>query len=178
MNILIFAAEVGETNTVHFPHDINELIWGSLAFFIVVGLLWWKAGPAIGRAWNGRIERIEGELGQAAEARGAAEASLAGLRARLADAETERGRILAEANATAVAVKAQLIERAHGEAADVAARAAADVEASRSQAAADLTAEVGSLTLGAAEAIVRSNLDADTQRSLVDGYITRIGASS
>jgi F-type H+-transporting ATPase subunit b len=175
---LILAEVGGGGNPIHLPHDINELIWGSLAFFIVVGLLWWKAGPAIAGAWNGRIERIEGELDQAAEVRGAAEASLADLRSRLADAETERGRILTEARATAEAVKAQLVERAQVEASEVTARATADAAASRDQAAADLTAEVGTLAMGAAEAIVRSNLDADTQRQLVDSYIARIGASS
>jgi F-type H+-transporting ATPase subunit b len=178
MNTLILAEVGGGGNPAHLPHDINELIWGSLAFFIVVGLLWWKAGPAIKNAWNGRIERIESELADAEQARAAAEAKLADLRGRLADADAERARILEDARATATAVKAQLAERAQLDAAEVTARAAADVEASRSQAAADLQDEVGALTMGAAEAIVRSNLDVDTQRQLVDAYITRIGTSS
>jgi len=177
-NILILGAEAGATNTVHLPHDINELIWGSLAFFLVVGLLWWKAGPAIKGAWNGRIERIEGELKAAEQVRLDAEAELAAVRERIANADAERARILSEANETAASLKAQLIERAGAEAAEVSARAAADVEASRSQAMADLTHEVSALAMGAAEQVVRSNLDADTQQQLVEAYISQVGASS
>lgn len=177
-NILILGAEAGATNASHLPHDINELIWGSLAFFLVVGALWWKGGPAIKKAWNGRIERIESELQTSEDARIAAEAELASVRERIANADAERARILAEAAETATALKAQLIERAAADAAEVSARASADVEASRSQAMADLSHEVSALAMGAAEQVVRSNLDADTQQQLVEAYITQVGASS
>jgi F-type H+-transporting ATPase subunit b len=177
-NILILGAEAGARNSVHLPHDINELYWGSLAFFLVVGLLWWKAGPAIKGAWNGRIERIEGELKAAGDVRVNAEAELAAVRERIANADAERARILAEATETAASLKAQLIERAGIEAAEVSARAAADVDASRSQAMADLSHEVSALAMGAAEQVVRSNLDDATQQQLVEAYITQVGASS
>ena len=70
------------------------------------------------------------------------------------------------------------VERAQAEAAEIAARAAADVEASRSQALADLSAEVSTLAVGAAERVVTSSLDEDTKRKLVEDYITKVGASS
>jgi F-type H+-transporting ATPase subunit b len=177
-NILILAAEAGGGNPAHLPHDINELIWGSIAFFLVVGLLWWKAGPAIATAWNGRIERIEGELAASQTQRADAEAELAEVRSRIANADAERDRIISEAHETAATLKAQLIAKANDDAADVATRAAADIEASRSQAMADLSHEVSGLAMGAAEQVVRGNLDADTQQQLVEAYISQVGASS
>lgn len=175
--ILAAKSACGAENCAHLP-PINELIWGGLAFFIVVGLLVWKAGPAIKNAWNGRIERIEGELDAAADARQSAEAELNGVRDRIANVDTERQRIVDEARQTAATLKAQLIERAQAEAAEVAQRSTSDIEAAKAQALADLRSEVGALAMGAAEEVVRESLDAETQRSLVESYISRVGASS
>jgi F-type H+-transporting ATPase subunit b len=179
VNEMILAAKsaCGEANCSHLP-PISEVIWGTIAFVIVVGLIWWKGGPAIKAAWKGRIERIEGELESAAEARSAAEDDLAGVRDSLANADVERQRIVDEARSSAANLKAQLIERAKVEAAEITARANADVEASRSQARADLASEVSTLAVGAAEAVVASSLDDDTKRKLVEDYIQKVGASS
>ncbi len=37
---LLFAAAEGG-NGLWLPHDIGEVFGGSLAFFIVVGIIWW-----------------------------------------------------------------------------------------------------------------------------------------
>lgn len=173
-NTLILAAD----NQAILPHDINEVIWGSIAFFVVVGLIWWKGGPAIKKAWNGRIDGIEHEMSSAEQAVVDAEAELADVRHRMANADAESELILSEARATAVTLKQQLAERSAIEAAEVTARAAADVEAAKAQAMADLQHEVSGLTLGAAEAIVRANLDDVAQQRLVESYISEVASSS
>lgn len=175
MNITpIFAAD----NYAILPHDFNEVIWGSIAFIVVVSLIWWKGGPAIKKAWNGRIEGIENELASAEQAVVDADAELADVRHRMANADAEAELILSEARATAVSLKQQLGERAAIEAAEVTARAAADVEAAKAQAMSDLQHEVSGLTLGAAEAIVRANLDDNAQQRLVESYISEVASSS
>lgn len=173
--LLILAAEEGAENGAILPHDINEVIWGSLAFFIVVFLIVWKAGPAIKGAWTGRIERIEGELGDAATSRSDAEGRLADVQARIADADAERQRILAEARQTAESLRAQLVAKAEADAEELKVRAAGDVEGAKQQVLSDLRAEVSSLALGAAEAVVSANLDATTQAELVEAYIRDVG---
>ena len=55
-------------------------------------------------------------------------------------------------------------------------RAAADIEAAKAQAIADLRAEVAALAIGAAEVVVQHNLDASTQTQLVENYISQVGA--
>jgi F-type H+-transporting ATPase subunit b len=180
MNAIILAAEEGahHANTFLLPGDINEVIWGSISFLLIAGLLYWKGGPAIKGMWNGRIERIANELDTAESARREAEAKLSAVESDIADADTERARILAEARETADTVKAQIIERAATDAADLRARGAADVEAAKAQAASDLQAEIGVLALGAAEAVVANNLDDATQNELIENYINRVGAGS
>jgi len=174
---IIFAAEEGATNSAILPHDLREVFWGALAFLIIVFLLWWKAGSPIANAWNARIDRLAGELDTAATQRAEAEAALAEVQARIADAENERQRILAESRSTAAALKAQLVAKAEQDAADMKSRSVADIESSKSQVSADLRADVAQLALGAAEAVVVANLDADTQHDLIEGYITKVGAS-
>lgn len=178
MNALILAAEEHAANSFLLPHDINEVIWGSIAFLIVAGLLYWKGGPAIKGMWNGRIERIANELETAEAARREAEGKLAAVESDIADADSERDRILAEARETADTVKAQIVERAGTDASDLRARGVADVEAQKAQASSDLQAEIGVLAIGAAEAVVTNSLDAGTQNELIENYINRVGAGS
>lgn len=179
MNRFILAAEGHSVeNGPILPHDINEVIWSSLAFVIVIALLIWKAGPAVKDAWNGRIQRIEAELAEAEAARAAGAAKLAEVQGRIADADAARQRILAEARQTAEALSAQLVAKAEADAADLKARAAADIESSKTQVLADLRAEVAQLALGAAEAVVASNLDEATQNRLVESYIEKVGSTS
>jgi F-type H+-transporting ATPase subunit b len=179
MNLLVLAAEtVHKPNTIILPSDINEVIWGTISFLIVFGLIWWKGGPAIKGMWVGRIERIRTEVETAAEARATAEAALAKVEADLADAETERQRILSEGRETADSVKAQIIAKAGTDAADARVRGASDVEAAKSQATSDLQAEISFLALGAAEQVVTNSLDAETQTELIESYINRVGAGS
>jgi hypothetical protein len=94
----------------------------------------------------------------------------------IANADAERQRILTEARSNAATLKAQIIAKADSDAADVRARGAADAEASKAQATSDLQTEIGSLALGAAEAVVANALDAATQSELIDNYISKVGA--
>ena len=54
----------------------------------------------------------------------------------------------------------------------------ADIEASKAQAIADLTGEVASLSIGAAEVVVQRNLDRDTQVQLIENYINQVGSTN
>jgi F-type H+-transporting ATPase subunit b len=172
--LVLTAAEA--PNTFLLSNDLKEVMWGSIAFFIILGLLIWKAGPAIKSALAGRTDRLAQELDDSAAAKAEAQAKLADVQHRIADAGNERQRILDDAAQTATSLKAQLRAKADQDAADLVARAAADIEASKGQALADLQADAASLTMGAAEAVVSRNLDAATQIDLIESYITQVGA--
>jgi F-type H+-transporting ATPase subunit b len=174
--LALLAAEEG--NGYWLPHDINEVIWGTLAFVIVFGLLIWKAGPAIKTAVAARPARIKDELDSAATARSTAEQGFADVKAALADADKERDRIIAEARETATKVGADIVARAHTEAATIKERGEIEIASARRQAQADLTAEVSRLALGAAEKVVESNLSDSTQQALVESYISQVGAAN
>ncbi len=159
-------------------HDVKELIVGSLASVILFGLLWWKAGPAMKKAFSDRTEGIATEISTAEEARADGEAALAQVQANIGNADAERQRILTEARSTAEQVKASIISRGEQEAVDVRSRATSDISGAQGQITADLQAEVARLALGAAESVVVNSLDASTQSDLIENYISSVGASA
>ena len=67
--------------------------------------------------------------------------------------------------------------QAEAELAEMRQRAAADIEAAKAQAMADLRGEVAELAIGAAETVVERNLDRGTQVQLVEDYINQVGSA-
>ncbi len=171
----IFASEA--PNGYQLAGDINEVYWGSLAFFVLLGLVTWKAGPAIKGLVTGRTERIRTELDTAARERAEAEAALTASSADLPDVSTEEARIRDEAVETATRLKTDMVAKARSDAEALLARAALDVETQKGQALADLREEFARLTRGAAEAVITDRLDADAHSDLIDGYIGQVGQS-
>ncbi|MEZ5374457.1 MAG: hypothetical protein R2704_17375 [Microthrixaceae bacterium] len=173
-----FASLFAAGNGFWIPHDIGEVYVGSAAFFIVMGTLWWKAGPAVKAALAKRTDDIAAELAEAADARTAAESERDQIKAALADREREVARIHADAEETAAKVEADLIAKGEAEAKAIRHRGGADVEVARRQAKADVQAELARLSLGAAEAVVTESLDDSTQSDLIEQYIAQLGARS
>lgn len=158
-----------------FPEP-NELIYGGLAFLLVLGFLTWKGLPAVKAGMAARSDRIKGDL-DAAEAQKTEAAALhTQYQAQLADARSESARIVEEARQAADEVKANLVAKAEADVAEMRAKAAADVEAAKVQAIADLRGEVANLAIGAAESVVGANLDRDASVALVEAYINQVGA--
>ena len=154
----------------------DEFIWGSIAFLVLLFLLWKFAYPSIKQGMEARTERIRADLASAEDAKTEAQTVLDEYRAQLADAKAEAGRIIEEARAAADAVKRDHETRLQTELAEVRARAVADIESAKVQAMADLRGEVAQLAIGAAETVVGRNLDEATQVQLVEDYINQVAA--
>jgi F-type H+-transporting ATPase subunit b len=177
--ITVLAATEGEhhENGPILPGDINEVYWGTFAFFIVASLLWWKALPAGKKMFADRRDRVVAELDEAQQARADAEAALATVRTQLSGADSERTGLIDDARQTAVAIDQEGEERAARDAEQARERALRDIASSQQQAMADLQSMVGGLTLGAAELVVRNNLDDSTHSDLIDSYIAELSAN-
>ncbi len=155
--IATFAAE--GPNGWFFPSDIKEFWWGTAAFLVVLALMAWKLLPVARKAMTVRSDRIRSELAAAERARVDAEAELAALRTKLADADTESARIVSDAGTQAERIKADLISRAEVEVADARAKATLEVAASRDQVTHDIQAAVAAQAADAAERVVVAELD-------------------
>ena len=154
---------------------LDELVWGSISFILLLGLMWKFAFPAIKKGMDGRTERIRSDLDAADNAKTEATTVLDGYRAQLADAKSEAGRIIEEARQAADALKKDAESRLQTELADTRARAAADIDAAKAQATADLRGELATLAVGAASAVVNKNLDPAAQTQLIEDYINSVG---
>jgi F-type H+-transporting ATPase subunit b len=152
----------------------NELIWGTISFVALFLLLWKFAWPGLKKGMDTRTERIRDDLASADTARNEAEQVLEEYRAQLTDARNESARIIEEARQQADALRRDQEQRLQTELAAMRERAAADVEAAKAQAVADLRREVTTLAVGAAEVVVQHNLDRSTQEQLVENYINQV----
>jgi F-type H+-transporting ATPase subunit b len=156
----------------------NEIIWGSLAFLVLLGAMWKFGVPAVRNMEQAREDRIRNDLEGAEKAHAEAEAEKAQYLAQIADAKNEAGRLIEEARQAAESVRADLIARAEAEANDIRARAQADIANQRNQAMAQLRTDVASLSIDLAGRIVERNLDSDTNRQLVDSFIDQVAGSN
>ncbi len=161
--------------------ELDEIIWGGLAFVILFAFMWWKGFPAVKRAMDARSEKIRADLDAADTAKADAMRTKSEYESQLAEAKSAAAAIIDEARTQADQLRQDLQARAEADIADQRVRAAADIESSRRQAIDDLRTEVAAIAVGAAERVVGASLDAEVHRSLIDGYIDEVsgaGASS
>jgi F-type H+-transporting ATPase subunit b len=156
----------------------NELIWGTISFVVLFLLLYKFAWPALKNGMDARTERIRSDLDSADSAKSDAERILEDYRSQLSDARNESARIIEEARQAADGLRRDQEQRLQTELAELRERAAADIEAAKRQAIADLRGDVAELAVGAAEVIVQHSLDRDTQARLVDNYIEQVASRS
>jgi F-type H+-transporting ATPase subunit b len=171
----VLAQEAAEHEQSPILPAANELIWGTIAFLILVFLMYRTVWPSVEQAFKQRRDNIEGKLEQAEREREEAEQLLEQYRRRLRDAEDETQRILEEARANAERVRRELLAKAEADAGRELDRARQAIRAERDQAIRRLRGEVGTLAVELATRVVGDSLDRDRQLRLVDQYIDELG---
>jgi F-type H+-transporting ATPase subunit b len=157
---------------------LPEIIWGGLAFLIVLAVLMKFAFPALKKGLEAREARIREDLEAASRAREEAEAEAAQYRAAIGDARSEANAIIEEARADAERIRREVVQRAEAEAAEIRERAQEDIRLAQDRAMSDLRAQVAELSIDLAEKIVERNLDRETQMALIESYINSVGNGS
>jgi F-type H+-transporting ATPase subunit b len=156
----------------------NEVIWGSLAFVVLLVGMWKWGIPAVKGMMETRENRIREDLERAESAKAESEQTLTAYQAQLAEARAEAGRIIDEARQDAERVRAEIIARAQQEADEVKTQGVADIEVQRERAFTELRGDVATISIELAERIVERNLDRDTQMQLVESFIDQVGRSN
>jgi F-type H+-transporting ATPase subunit b len=172
--VLAQEAGGGESSNPILP-AWNELIWGAVAFLVLLFLMYRTAWPQIDKLYRDRRAGIEGKLEQAEKEREEADQLLQEYRERLTAAEDETQRILEEARANAERVRKDLLAKAESDAERQLERARQTIRSERDQAIRQLRGEVGALAVELASRVVEDSLDRDRQLRLVDRYIDRLG---
>ena len=137
-----------------------ELIWGRLAFLIVLGVLVKFAFPTLKKRPEGPRRTRSATTSRARRApRPRPSASATSTGAKIQDSRQEAVEILEAARGDAERVRADIIARAETEADEIKARATEDIRLATERAQADLQASVTDLSIELAEKVVEHNLD-------------------
>jgi F-type H+-transporting ATPase subunit b len=154
------------------------LVWGTLVVFAlfawVLGRFAW--GPLL-RMVDEREKTIREQVDAAENAAAEAKSLLDQHHELLRGAGREREEILARATREADHLRTELVGKARAEAELAVARAREQMQRETEQAVAELRAQVADIAVEAASRIVRSSLDEQTQRRLVDDYIRDLPAA-
>ena len=183
MNLMgmFIAAEGHDIDPAHSQSWIwpeqAELIYGSIASIIIFALLFKFAGPPIMQAMSDRTARVQAELDESAEAKTEAEAEAAKIRQAAGDIDAERQRLFADADAQAEQLLADGRARLDAEVAEMEARADADIATTAGRMSDELRGEISRLAGAATDRVLADGLDPATQNDLIEGFISKVGAS-
>jgi len=173
--LTFLAAE--EEGIVLLP-DTPELIWGLVAFLLLLAVMYRLVFPRANQALEDRTAAIQGKMEEADAKLTEAEESRRRYEESIGDARGEANRIIADAKDTADALRADIVAKAEAEAAAIVERAHADAVAERDRALQELRTQVGVMSVELAARIVERELDVATHEGLVDEYIQRLSSQN
>ncbi len=173
----LFAVEdPSQTHHWLFPEKA-EILYGGIASCIIFAGLYKFGWPMIVKSMNARTAKIQKELDDAAQARSKSETDASGIRRALGDIETERKKILDEADTQAAAIIADGRARLVKEVAELEAKAVADLAAARGRSGEELRGEIARLSSAAISTAVSATLNDRAQQDLIESFIKSVGAS-
>lgn len=176
LTVLVGSEDPSQTHHWLLP-ETAEIIYGGIASAIIFAGLYKFAWPVIVKSMTARTARIQKELDGAATARTKSEADALGIRTALGDIESERRRILADADAQATAILADGRARLVKEIAELEEKAQADLVAARGRSGEELRGEIARLSSAAMTSAIASSLNERAQQDLIEGFINSVGAA-
>lgn len=184
MRLLLLAQEHaeeggGDAATRIVLPELDELIWGAIAFAILFGALAKLAFPALRKGLAAREQAIRSELERAEQARLEAESKREEYDRRIADARNEADRIIREANDAAEQLRRERVEKAEEEARQVMEKARTEAAQERDRAFAELQGTIADLTVEASKRVIGQELsDEGAQRQLIERFIASTGSTN
>ena len=159
------------------PHE-GLIIWTIITFLVVLFVLKKFAWPHLLAALDEREKRISDALAAADQARQEAEEVLREHQQKLAAADEEARKIVAEAREAGANVRQTIVSQAREEAERMLDQARTSIESEKRAAIAELRRETANLAVQAAGALIDANLDDERNRGLVNDLIAKIPESN
>ena len=111
--LALLVAEEGAHHENNFWYgDLNEVIWGTLSFLILLGAFLKWGLPAIRKFMAEHRQGIADQISEGEQRRSVAEQQLTEIQSQLSDSDAETQRILVEAREAAQHLKVDLAQRA------------------------------------------------------------------
>jgi F-type H+-transporting ATPase subunit b len=154
--------------------NLGLMAWTLIIFVLLAFVLSKFAFGPITASVRAREQALEDAINAAKRDREEAAQLLAEHRAALDASRTEAQKIIVDARATAERVRAELVEQAHAEQANMLARARQEIESQKVQAVAQLRREAVDLAIAGAGKVIDRNLDQAANRQLVESFLASV----
>jgi F-type H+-transporting ATPase subunit b len=151
--------------------DLGLIFWKVVAFLIFFYLIYRYGWGPITDSLQEREETIDASIKRAEKALEEARQIQAENQKARREAEQEAQRILREARESAEALRSDEVEKTRQKIRQMQEQAQAEIEREKQGALQDLRDEVADLAIGAAQKILKAELDDKRQRRLVDDFI-------
>jgi F-type H+-transporting ATPase subunit b len=173
---LTTVAAIQEQHAASGPLSVEPglMIWTVFVFVLLLLILRKFAYPALLGAVEARERALQEQLDTAERNRVESEALLAEHKKLLAEGRTQAHALLVEARTTAEKERALAMEKTLQEQQQLLERARRDIAAERDRAVAELRRETVELSLAAASKLIGERLTSDTDRKLVQEYLSRL----
>ncbi len=150
------------------------LILAIFNFLVFVGILYWKAGPALRKYLAERHESIKGALEEAAKLQAEAKEKLAEYSARIADADKEVDALIKEIRDEAEVERKRIVDDAERQAAQMKKDANDRIEAEFLAARRQLEREVVAKATATAEKLLKDKTTNTDHSALFTGFIANL----
>lgn len=177
MNVLAMLQEHGaEAGAASGPLVVNGglMIWTIVVFVLLLVILRKFAWPVILGAVRAREQALEQQIAAAEKNRAESAALLEEHKKLLAEARSQGQALLVEAKAMAEKERGAAMERTRQEQADLLDRARRDIAAEKERAIQELKREAVDLSLAAASRLIGQRLNNETDRKLVESYLSSL----
>jgi F-type H+-transporting ATPase subunit b len=154
--------------------EFGLMFWTVVVFLLLLLILKKFAYPALLGAVEARERALQEQLDAAERNRAESEALLAEHKKLLAEARMQAHALLVEARTTAEKERALAMEKTLEEQQQLLERARRDIAAERDRAIAEVRQEAVELSLAAASKLIGERLTSETDRKLVQEYLTNL----
>lgn len=153
--------------------NLGALIAQTAAFLILFVVLRIFAFPALTKTLDERQARIQEGVDNAERAKQDLASAEKRIEAMLNDARLESQKVIASATTAAERLKADLEAQAQQRAREIEAQSGKRIEQQIAKAKADLRQQVADLAIAAAEKVIGGSMNTDTNRRLVDEFVSQ-----
>jgi F-type H+-transporting ATPase subunit b len=174
INLLTIAAvQKGESVNLLSPEG-GLMVWTLIIFIVLMVVLSKFAFKPMLAAVEAREKALQDAIDAAKRDREESERVLAEHRAQLEKARGEAQKLIADGRATAEKLRNDLIEQTRAQQQEMMERARRDIENEKKNAIASLRREAVDLAIAGAGKVLERNLDSESNRKLVEGYLSSV----
>ena len=170
---MLLAAEEGTPSV--FAVDFGLMFWTWILFLLTVGVLSWKAFPAIAKGLESRTASINDAIEGAKADREEARRLLDEHQRQLDEARLEAKGILQEGREAGERLREEILTQARAEHETLLEKARKEMDREREALVAEVRRDAIDLSIAAAERLISEKLDDEENRRLVRDYMSEIG---